>query len=46
LLSVFNSANHAFTLHNFLELVQANLVNLIGLHGLLEESLHLVSLFN
>lgn len=46
LLSVFDSADHTLTLNNLLEFFKADLVNLVSLHGLLKESLHLVSLFN
>ena len=45
-LSIFNSANHSFSFNDFLELVEADLFDLIGLHGLLNESLHFVSLLN
>lgn len=44
LLSIFNSADHSLTFDNFLELIETNFVNLIGLHGLLKEPLHLISL--
>lgn len=44
LLSIFNSADHSLTFNNFLELIETNFVNLIGLHGLLKEPLHLISL--
>lgn len=44
LLSIFYSANHSLTFDNLLELIETNFVNLIGLHGLLKEPLHLISL--
>jgi hypothetical protein len=44
LLSIFESTDHSLSLDNFLELIEAYLVNLISFHCLLEESLHLVSL--
>lgn len=46
LLSIFDSADHTLTLNNLFKFFKADLVNLIGLHGLFKESLHLVSLFN
>merc|ERR1719329_651890 len=46
LLSIFDSADHTLALNNFLELLEADLVNLVRLHCLLEESLHLVSLID
>lgn len=44
LLSIFYSANHSLTFDNLLELIETNFVNLIGIHGLLKEPLHFISL--
>lgn len=44
LLSVFDSANHALSLHNLLELFKADFVNLIRVHRFLQEPLHFLSL--
>lgn len=46
LLSIFDSADHAFAFDNFLELIKAYLVNLVCIHGLLEEYFHLMSLLD
>ena len=46
LFSIFDSADHTLTLNNLLQFIEADFVNLICLHCLFKESLHLVSLPN
>lgn len=46
LLSVFDPADHGFSIDNFLELIKTDLLDLLCVHSLLEELLHFASLLN